>query len=166
MWTETIKLALDAAEYHEIKAFTYANPKFFNYTYVLFHIRAYYWELLTIWDYILQIVNAETLNLHVEKIRSDFLEKLQNKMPEYKYLNELLEIKNADYFKRITRLRNYSHKWHINPNLVEYNEAGVTVISLENTKDPNLPRQINIDKNDLGFMKEVVENFTKIGLIK
>ncbi|KKS69889.1 MAG: hypothetical protein UV41_C0042G0003 [Candidatus Daviesbacteria bacterium GW2011_GWA2_42_7] len=161
-----IKTALEGAKYHEELAFLFAHPKRNEFNKIVFHLRAYFWELWSVWDYVLQYVNVKTLKLDPYDVRRDLLKKIKANMPYYQYLPLLEKIQNEDRLYRIMWLRDHAHKWQINPYLVDYNDEGVQVISLDNlnAKDKSLPRQINIDKNDFLYMKKVVKTLIKSGL--
>jgi hypothetical protein len=168
MWKDAITNALNAATYHEIKAFYYASPQISDYNKVVFHLRSYYWELWSIWDYILQTVNSQTLKLSPDRVREDFIKKLTKQYPNYEYLNDLIQIDSNPFLERIGRLRNYAHKWQINPYQIEHNKGEVTIICIDNLdyKDRKLSSQINVDRNDLWFMNKAVEDLIKRGLFK
>ena len=114
------------------------------------------------------MTNLETLHLNPKNVRRTFLEKLKIEQPRYEYLLTLEEIQNDKWLKRIENLRDHAHKWQIDPNLVEYNGDKVNVIAIDNyaSKDEGLPTQINIDKNDLWFMKDAVEKIGKEGFFE
>lgn len=165
MYFTYIQRALKAAKYHEDRAFSFAHPEVNKYDEVVFHLRAYFWELWSVWDYILQLANSETLRLDPEDVRRKFLKKLKAEQPNYKYLTTLEKIQSNERLLRIKSLRDHAHKWQIDPYLIEYNENSVSVIALNNldSKNRKLARQINIDKNDLGFMVAVVRTLTEKG---
>src|SRR3989344_2887693 len=124
-----IKTALEGAKYHEELAFLFAHPKRNEFNKIVFHLRAYFWELWSVWDYVLQYVNVKTLKLDPYDVRRDLLKKIKANMPYYQYLPLLEKIQNEDRLYRIMWLRDHAHKWQINPYLVDYNDEGVQVIS-------------------------------------
>jgi len=168
MYPRYIQQALEGAKYHENLAFSFAHPRMHKYNQSAFHLRAYFWELWSVWDYILQQVNSETLKLDPGRVRRDLLEKLKRKCPNYKYLKDLEEIQENDRLIRIKLIRDYAHKWQIDPYLIDYHGSIVNVICLNNldAKDKKLPRQINIDRNDLWFMENVVKTLSEKGFFK
>ena len=152
-----IQQALNAAKYHEDQAFKFAHPLNSDYDKVVAHLRAYFWELWSVWDYILQQANSETIKLDPESVKGKIIEQIKEKFPEYKYLGELEKFQDDDRLKKISFVRNYAHKWQIMPNLVEINGDTVNVITLIWLKNYNtIPNQINIDRNDLWFMDKMV----------
>jgi hypothetical protein len=157
---ESINTALDGAKYHENQAFVFAyatveKDKKESYRQVVYHLRAYFWELWSVWDYILQSANARTLNL--PRVDTRLVDQLEKKMPDYKHLPSLQAIRDSGWLKRLARLRHAAHRWILNPNLVEYSGSAVTVIAV-NMQDGQSPAQINIDRNDLLFMTQSATN--------
>lgn len=168
MYLKYIRQALNNAKYHEDKAFSFAHPKINQYDKVVIHLRAYFWELWSVWDYILQVVNSKTLNLGPERVRRDFLEVLKKKQPKYNYLSTLEKIQNNERLIRIRDLRDHTHKWLVDPNLIDYSGDIVNVIAIGNLdgRDKKLQRQINIDRNDLWFMENSIKILSKEGFFE
>lgn len=155
-----IQTALQGAKYHEDQAFQVRGNQPNDYNKRVFHLRAYFWELWSIWDYILQETNLQTLGLDPYSVRRNLVKKIKNQMPEYKFIGLLESIQDNERLQRIMWLRDHAHKWQIEPYLIDHDDEQVNVIALNNldSKDKNLPRQINIDKNDLWFMQEFVKS--------
>ena len=168
MFLEYIKQALKSAKYHEDKAFFFAHPNVNQYDKVVIHLRAYFWELWSVCDYILQLVNSKTLNLQPELVRRDFFRELKKKKPDYKYLSILEEIQSNERLIRVKDIRDHAHKWQVDPYLVEYNGDVVNIVAINNLnrRDRRLPKQINIDRNDLWFMKKTVDDLSQKGFFK
>lgn len=168
MYLKFIDQALKGAKYHEAQAFFFAHPKENKYDFVTYHLRAYFWELWSVWDYVLQLANSKTLNLEPEKVRRDFLKKLIVEQPKYVHLSKLKSIQENEQLIRIRKLRDHAHKWQVDPYLVEYNGDVVNVIALNNLdgKNKKLPKQINIDRNDLWFMKKAKSDLSMEGFFK
>ena len=163
MYLSYIQTALEGAKYHEDQAFLLAHPKSPQYKKVVFHLRAYFWELWSVWDYILQHANTQTLKLDPYDVRRGLLKKIRSELSLYQHLSLLESIEADDWLIRIRWLRDHAHKWQIDPYLVDYHEEIVNVIALNNLegKDKALPRQINIDRNDLSFMTDFVKKLTE-----
>ena len=164
-YLDYINIALEGAEYHEGRAFL-LETKDAEYDKVPLYIRAYFWELLSIWDYILQQANIQTLNKSPDQVRGDFITEIENKVPQYKYIAALKTIRDDPRMKKIKFVRNYAHKWQYNPvrfmaSIGEHpTEAkDVVAIALDNSdkKEKNLPHQISIDRSDLSFMKDSIK---------
>lgn len=169
MYVAYIHTALEGAKYHEDQAFLLAHPQKLQYKKVVFHMRAYFWELWSVWDYILQHANKQTLNEDAGDVRykngKTFIEQIEGKFPKYKFLSQLKEINKHERLQRIKTLRNYAHKWQIEPNQVDINGEVVNVIILDNlnAQEKELSQQINIDRNDLSFMVDFVNKLTDNG---
>lgn len=163
-----IQTALLGAKYHEEQAFLVQANQPNDYNRIVFHLRAYFWELWSVWDYVLQETNQQTLELDPYGVRRNFLNKVKKEVPKYKFLDLLESIQNDKRLKRIMLLRDHAHKWQIEPYLIDHTDETVNVIALNNldSKDKNLPRQINIDRNDLWFMQEFISSLTKEGFFK
>ena len=162
-----VERAIDGAEYHEVQAFSLVMPNEKGEIpenrrlAIIFHLRAYYWELWSVWDYVLLNANSQTLSL--KRVDTGLVEILKKKFPGYKYLNLLEQMLNDPLFQRIQRLRHYSHGWVLNPYLVEYTPGeGANVISLL-MNDKSSPEQVNVDRNDLWFMKSHVQRLKNVG---
>lgn len=165
MYVDYIQTALLGAKFHEDQAFLLAYPERPRYMEVVFHLRAYFWELWSIWDYILQHANKQTLDLDPYLVRRGFLKKYENELSSYLYLSLLKSIEGDDWLIEIRSLRDHAHKWQLDPSLVEFNDEIVSVIALNNLdeKDKNLPRQISVDRNHLWFMSESVRKLSSEG---
>ena len=163
----SIQKALKSAKYHEDLAFLYAHPNEAKYDELVTHLRSYYWELWSVWEYIIQAVNEHSLNLDKQNVREDFIKKLKKERPDYPYAKDLEKVFNNERLIRINQLRNYSHKWQIDASLVEIDENDKVNVIAFNPKgsEGTLPRQINIDKNDLWFMTETTKSFSIKGII-
>jgi len=165
IYLKFINQALSAAKYHEDLAFSFAHPDIKQYSKVVVHLRAYFWELWSVWDYILQEANLKTLKLKPEGVRRNFLDEAKKKHPNYEYIENLEYIQKDERLTRIMLIRDHAHKWQIDPYQVDYRGTKVNVICLNNldAKDKKLARQINIDRNDLWFMETIVETLFKKG---
>mgnify|MGYP001560505687 CR=1 FL=1 len=165
MYFDYIQTALEGAKYHEDQAFLLAHPKNPQYKKVVFHLRAYFWELWSVWDYVLQHANSQTLKLEPHQVRRKFLERLEEDSLSYQYLSQLKSLQSHDRLLRIMWLRDHAHKWQLDPYLVDYHGEVVNVIAINNLdgKDKVLPRQINVDRNDLSFMADFVKELTDNG---
>ena len=168
MYQEYINHALKAASYHENQAFLFAHPESDKYGETVAHLRAYYWELWSVWDYILQSVNSQTsLIKKPHEVDLKFLTKLKKEMPEYPHHKDLEDAFNEPLATRIRTLRNYAHKWQIDPYMLDIDDDDkVNVISLLiNPQEDKLMSQTNVDRNDLWFMSELVKKFVAKGII-
>jgi len=168
MYLEFLKQALSAASYHENRAFSFAHPRVSKYSLVVAHLRSYFWELWSAWEYILQVANSATLKLDPKEVRRDFLLEVEKKRPEYKHLKELKRMEESKELVRIKAVRDHAHNWVIDPYQVEYNEDTVEVICINNSdsRDTGPPGQINIDRNDLWFMENEVKTLLKSGFFE
>lgn len=110
-----IELALVAAKYHEDAAFKAAEER--DALRAAVHLRAYFWELQSVWDYTLLHANSRTLKLKTQRVRADFLKQLQAKMADYMHLGRLQEIAANESLKRISLLRNEAHRFVIQPTM-------------------------------------------------
>jgi sulfur relay (sulfurtransferase) DsrC/TusE family protein len=164
---DSIELALDGARYHESRAFELAMPTSVaidrdTYRRIVYYLRAYYWELWSVWDYILQNVNSQTLRLPEEKVNSRLVQRLADEAPGYSFRDDVTAIYDNPWLKRIARLRHSAHRWVLKPYQLEHTNHGVTVISLL-MNDGDTPKQINIDRNDLWYMESVVQQLDSSG---
>jgi len=172
MYPRYILQALEAAKYHEDLTFSFENLKKGKITKSMFHLRAYFWELWSVWEYILQHANIETLKLPSKEVRRDFIEQLKQKFPKYKFLKVLEKIQNEEYFKRIKLIRDHAHNWQIAPYgvpimVIHDDSKVVRAMKLNNIdKDKELPMDIYIERNDLGFMEHVVKTLSEKGFFK
>ena len=78
------------------------------------------------------------------------------------------EIKSNERLIRVKDIRDHAHKWQVDPYLVEYNGDVVNIVAINNLnrRDRRLPKQINIDRNDLWFMKKTVDDLSQKGFFK
>jgi hypothetical protein len=165
MKPEDIETALQAAKYHEDAAFQFASPAGLTkekLAAVVFHLRAYYWELWSAWDYLLQIANSHTVNLRLRDVNTKVIDRIARGHPDYEFLPCLSQTRGSPQLVRIRRLRHSAHRWVLDPYQVEHTDHGVSVICLQ-MKDSFEPVQINIDRNDLSFMQQVVSNLRSAG---
>jgi hypothetical protein len=109
-----VSLALDGADYHQREAFRLAqpidgraNPTAFGP--VVAHLRAYYWELWSVWDYILHRANSETLQLKEREVTSNLLNRLRASDIGYRHLDRLTAIYSSAEFAQIRRVRHAAH---------------------------------------------------------
>lgn len=163
-----IQTALAGAKYHEDQAFQVRGNQPNDFNKIVFHLRAYFWELWSVWDYVLQEANSQTLELDPYSVRRNLLKMIKEKMPKYNFLTLLESIQNNERLQRVMWLRDHAHKWQIEPYLIDHTDEQVNVIALNNldTKDKNLPKQFNIDRNDLWFMQEFVKSLVEKGFFK
>ena len=146
-----------------------------EYERVFFHVRAYFWELYCVWDYLLQHANASTLKWKPHLVKGDntgdFLSKIELEHSNYAHLNVLRQIQSNAVFQKVKKMRNYAHKWHYNPVLSMAtdgppsvgNPARSIMINNSDKKEPGLPAQVFVERNDLEFFKETVEQLTNLG---
>lgn len=165
MFLAEIETAIEGARYHEATAFALAHPTNGgipqrSYLSLIFHLRAYYWELWSVWDYILQDANAHTLKL--ERVDTNLVDKIRKRAPSYTFLTEIAEIRDSPILKRIARVRHSAHKFVLEPYQVEINDIGVSVICLL-MRDKVFPPQVNVDRNDLAFVEDAVQRLKKSG---
>jgi hypothetical protein len=168
MFLKEIETALKGARYHENFAFKLAYPTQVritekDYDALIAHLRAYYWELWSVWDYILQNANAQTLKR--ERVDTTLVNEISKKAPQYIFLSEITAIRDSPRRKRIARLRHSAHKFVLEPYQVEISGDRVTVICLY-MKDKDSPEQVNVDRNDLAFVVESVQRLENIGFFK
>jgi hypothetical protein len=164
-YLNSIETALEGAKFHEDRAFILAYPsegRVSNDSYktLVYHLRAYYWELWSVWDYILQNANAQTLKL--PRVDTGLIDQLLKKMDSYPFLPLLQSTRDSAWLKRLARLRHSAHKWILDPYLAGYNDTQVKVIALR-MQDGEEPVQVNVDRNDLWFMSEVVNKLKDAG---
>jgi hypothetical protein len=162
---KSIETALEGAKFHEEQVFKLAYPsngRISNESYktLIFHLRAYFWELWSVWDYILQNANAQTLKL--SRVDTGLIDQLLKKMRSYHFLPLLQSTRDSSWLKRLARLRHSAHRWIIDPYLVDYNDGQVNVISLR-MQDGETPVQVNVDRNDLWFMSDAVNKLKEAG---
>ena len=161
----SIKTALEGAKFHEDQAFMLAYPSSGrvsneSYKILVYHLRAYFWELWSVWDYILQNANAQTLKL--SRVDTGLIDQLIKKMSSYHFLPLLQSTRDSAWLKRLARLRHSAHRWVLDPYLVDYNDTPVNVISLK-MQDGESPLQVNVDRNDLWFMSDSVSKLKDAG---
>ncbi|MDQ3004581.1 MAG: hypothetical protein M3R47_04260 [Chloroflexota bacterium] len=162
---KSIETALEGAQFHEDRAFLLAYPsneRVSNESYkvLVYHLRAYFWELWSVWDYILQNANAQTLKLL--RVDTGLIDHLLRKMSSYNFLPFLQSTRDSSQLKRLARLRHSAHRWILDPYLVGYNDTQVNVISLK-MQDGEAPIQVNVDRNDLWFMSDTVNKLKDAG---
>ncbi|MGQ0604399.1 MAG: hypothetical protein ACT4QE_22185 [Anaerolineales bacterium] len=136
-----------------------------SYHILTFHLRAYYWELWSVWDYILQNANANTLKLNLDRVNTKLVNKIGKKAPSYTFLSEITVIRDSLNLKRIARLCHSAHQFVLEPYQVEINDKGVSVICLH-MKDNAIPDQVNVDRNDLAFVEDSVQHLKNVGFFK
>jgi hypothetical protein len=168
MFLTEIETALEGARYHEDYAFKLAHPTNAgiaekDYHALIFHLRAYYWELWSVWDYILQNASAHTLKL--KRVDTNIVTEISKKAPQYTFLSEITTIRDSPSLKRMARLRHSAHKFVLEPYQVEVNDSGVTVICLH-MRDEAFPEQVNVDRNDLAFIEDTVRQLENVGFFK
>jgi hypothetical protein len=162
---KAIETALEAANFHEDRAFLLAYPsnnRVSNESYkaVIYHLRAYFWELWSVWDYILQNANAQTLKR--SRVNTGLIDRLLKTMNSYNFLPFLQSMRDSSQLTRLARLRHSAHRWILDPYLVDYNDTQVNVISLR-MQDGEEPIQVNVDRNDLCFMSDSVNKLKDAG---
>jgi len=162
---KSIETALEGAKFHEDRALILAYPskdRVSNESYkaLVYHLRAYFWELWSVWDYILQNANAQTLKL--PRVDTGLIDQLLKKMSSYNFLPFLQSMRDSSWLKRLARLRHSAHRWILDPYLVDYNDTQVNVISLR-MQDGEAPVQVNVDRNDLWFMSDSVNKLKDAG---
>ncbi len=157
MYKQYIKNALKAAKYHEDTVFAFENETPQGYDKIIYHLRAYFWELWSVWDYVLQHANTKTLNKSPFEVRRNFVNNLSKTHSSYTFLDKLKTYDQALQLNRIRYLRDFAHKWTIHPYQLEHAGSEVTVICIDNydKREPKLPEQINIDRNDYWFMEQL-----------
>lgn len=165
MFLAEIETAIEGAKYHEASAFELAHPTKAgiaqrSFQILIFHLRAYYWELWSVWDYILQNANANTLKL--KRVDTNLVNEISKKAPSYTFLSEITAIRDSPNLKRIARLRHSAHKFVLEPYQVEINDTGVSVICLH-MRDKAVPDQVNVDRNDLAFVEDAVHRLKNVG---
>ncbi len=163
-----INTALAGAKYHEDQAFQVRGNQPNDYNKIVFHLRAYFWELWSAWDYVLQETNRQTFHLEPHEVRRNILNKVRKEVPDYKFLELLESIQENERLKRIMWLRDHAHKWQIEPYMIDHDDEKVNIIALNNldSRDKFLDRQINIDRNDLYFMQEFINSLSKEGFFE
>src|SRR5687768_4178891 len=112
MFLESIGLALDAARYHEARALEFARPQQDgSYTEaqrraVIAHLRAYYWELWAIWDYILRNANSQQVQpLRERDVNTGLVEVIRERNPGYQFLPDITAIRDSPWRHRIQQIR-------------------------------------------------------------
>lgn len=172
-YVKYIQLAFEGAKYHEDQAFLLASQDT-EFNKIIFHIRAYFWELWSIWDYVLQQANIHTLNKDPYHVRRSLLKEIRLEKPDYQYLSLLEEYHDANQLNKIRLIRDYAHKWHYNINnglTIAQNGSSplsgddIIAIALDNfdRKEEKLSQQIFVDRSDLLFVRNIIDKLSKKG---
>ena len=162
---KSIETALEGAKFHEDRAFMFAylsNKKVSNESYkaIVYHLRAYFWQLWSTRDYIPQNANAQISRL--SKVDTGLIDQLFRKMNSYHVLPLLQSMRASSQLQLLARLRHSAHGWILDPYLVGSEPTQVNTISLR-MQDGEAPIQVSIDRNDLWFMSESVNTLKEAG---
>jgi hypothetical protein len=166
---DDVRLALAGARYHEERAFQLATSAAKggmtkrDHEMLTHHLRSYYWELWSVWDYLLQEANAQTVRRSPDNVNSTLLSILKRESPKYAYLDALKAIYDHPLLRRIARARHASHRFVVEPTLVESREDGVVMVISLRMQDGEIPNQVNVERNDLWFVADAVGTLTEAG---
>jgi hypothetical protein len=161
-----IRKALAAAKFHQDRFLELAWSHEDDYLLALTaHLRAYFWELWSAWDYILQNANEQSLRIPQRDVNTALLANLSKRMPDYGFLPILESFILTPEFNRLRNIRHSAHRWVLSPfqaSRKTFSDADTDITSVSiRIQDRTKQEEFDVDTSDLEFVSLFVEKLER-----